>query len=126
MKNLRNLKKTKRQSDEKSLLKDVLNYVTSFHPRQVIKTNIDPKVLKQATDMIYDKINAEVLFIVNVYLDKVTFICKSNGMINAGNLVKTAATLSKGSGGGKDTMAQGGTPNIHLVDDVILEIGKLL
>lgn len=90
--------------------------------RQVIITkDVEPKVLKQLADALYDKIKAETIFLINLTEDKATFICKSS-LDNASELIKLAASISMGSGGGKPFFAQGGTQRIDLIDQVVKTI----
>ncbi|MFU8792462.1 MAG: alanine--tRNA ligase [Acholeplasmataceae bacterium] len=123
------------KSVEKELMRkkeqDVLSDLSQFeidptNKRQVIVTNdVDSKVLKQLIDALYDKIKAETLFLINVSEDKVTFICKSQ-LDNAATLIKKAAEVSQGSGGGKPFFAQGGTQHKDTVQTVIKTIEVLL
>ncbi|MFH2117800.1 MAG: alanine--tRNA ligase [Bacillota bacterium] len=94
--------------------------------KQVIITHdIDSKVLKQLMDALYDKIKAQTLFIVNVQEGKATFLCKS-ALEQAESLVKLAASLSNGSGGGKPNLAQGGTQDLTNLDEAINQVRKNL
>ena len=110
---------------------DVLSRIDDFianssKKKLLIETkDIEIPILKQLVDAIYDKIKADVLFVINIEEDKATFICKSR-IGNAGELVKLAASISNGSGGGKDLIAQGGTRNLDKLKAVKEEIEKKL
>lgn len=110
---------------------DVLSHLDDFilepsNKRPIIKVNdVDSKVLKQLVDALYDKIKAEVIFMINLTDDKATFICKSS-LDNAGDIIKEAANLTGGSGGGRGNMAQGGTQNLDQIDSMILKIKEML
>ncbi|CCV64268.1 Alanyl-tRNA synthetase [Alteracholeplasma palmae J233] len=110
----------------------ILENASDFIPKDpkakmVIKItkSMDMSTLKQLIDVIYDKIKADVLFVVHVDLDKATFIAKSN-QNNAGTLIKLAASLTNGSGGGKPTLAQGGTKDLTNLENALLEVEKAL
>ncbi|MDL2292987.1 DHHA1 domain-containing protein, partial [Acholeplasma sp. OttesenSCG-928-E16] len=105
---------TKKAHDALSNLEKYIN--SPISKRMVISTdNLEIPVLKQLVDALYDKIKAEVLFVINKDFDKATFICKSS-LNNASDLIKLAASISNGSGGGKPNLAQGGTKDLSKVD----------
>jgi len=91
----------------------------------ILTHDIDNKVLKQLTDALFDKIKAEVIFMINLTSDKATFICKSN-LDNAHVIIKEAAKLTNGSGGGRGQMAQGGTQELDQVDEMMIKIKEML
>ncbi len=110
---------------------DVLTRLDDFikdhsKKRQVILTeDIDSKVIKQLMDALYDKIKAEVLFLINVSEGKTTFLCKSE-LGNANDLVRFAAQFTNGSGGGKPNLAQGGTQEISKIEALKQMIEEML
>lgn len=112
---------------QRDVLKDIDRLIEDRRSRrQVIVTReIDPKVLKQVVDAIYDRIDAEVLFLANVRDDRATFICKSS-LGNAAELIKKAAELTNGSGGGRGHFAQGGTQDLSDFADAMQEINEYL
>jgi alanyl-tRNA synthetase len=128
---LKEVAKTYEKAHQQRLQQDVLKRLDDFieHPdlkKQLIYTKgIEPKVLKQLVDALYDKIKAETLFLINVTDGKATFLCKSIHD-DASDLVKLAATLSHGSGGGKGVFAQGGTQDLSTLDRVKKELMKRL
>ncbi|MDY0074333.1 MAG: alanine--tRNA ligase [Acholeplasmataceae bacterium] len=91
----------------------------------IVTKDLDPKVLKQLIDALYDKIKAETLMLINIGDSKATYLCKSSHD-DADQLIKKATLLSNGSGGGKGQFAQGGTQQLDLVDLVIKEMSKHL
>ena len=68
----------------------------------------DTNVLKDLASALVNKYSLDLCFITSVNGEKVTFVCATNGSLNAGQLVKTAAQVCGGNGGGKPTMAQAG------------------
>jgi alanyl-tRNA synthetase len=99
-----------------NVLKRLDDFITDNESKRqlIYLEGIDSKVLKQLMDALYDKIKAETLFIVNVEQEKATFLCKSS-VDQANDLIKKAASLTNGSGGGKPSLAQGGTQDLtHL------------
>jgi alanyl-tRNA synthetase len=113
---IKNTEKDLKRHKEQDILSDIDAFISDHDSkRQIILTeNLEPTVLKQLIDAIYDRIKAETILLVNVSDDKATFLCKS-ARDNANLLIKKAAELTKGSGGGKPQFAQGGTQELSLV-----------
>jgi alanyl-tRNA synthetase len=124
VKNLEKEIQLKKQNDVLSHLDDFIEDPLNKRPIIVVK-NIDNKVLKQLTDALYDKIDAETIFMINLTDEKATFICKSS-LDNANTMIKQAAQLTNGSGGGRGNMAQGGTQDLDKVDQMIEKIKDML
>lgn len=114
---------------EKSLkeeqTKDVLQNADQFIPENptdkeiIITKDLTVPTLKQLTDVLYDKIKAITLLVVNKDFDKATYIAKTDGQTNASALIKELAALSNGSGGGRPTLAQGGTKDLNALDKAL-------
>lgn len=106
---------------------DVLQRLDDFitddsNKRQVIYTEgLEVKVLKQLIDALYDKIKADLIFLINVSEGKASFLCKS-AHDDANLWIKKAAELTHGSGGGKGMFAQGGTQDITTIQSLIDEL----
>lgn len=124
VKNLEKEIQLKRQKDVLSDLDQFIIQPNNLRPIIIVK-DIDSKVLKQLTDALYDKIGAELIFMINLTKDKATYICKSS-LENANEIIKTAAKLTNGSGGGRGNMAQGGTQDLELVEPMISKIKEML
>jgi alanyl-tRNA synthetase len=86
----------------------------------------DTNVLKDLASALLNKYALEVVFVSNVSGDKVTFVCASKGNINAGQLVKAAATVCGGNGGGKPTMAQAGGKDSTKIAEAISAVKELV
>lgn len=116
----KNVEKDIQKRQQNDVLKRLDDFILdTVSKKQVIVTyHIDGKVLKQLIDAIYDKIKAETIFLINVADDKATFLCKSTHE-NALDLIKYAAALTDGSGGGKGVFAQGGTQHLHKIDNLV-------
>lgn len=124
---IKETEKTQKESQERALLNQLSDYITDEKSKRqlVVVQNIDSKLLKQLTDAIYDKIKAETLFLVNKTPDKVTFICKSS-VGQANELIRLAAQLTSGSGGGTPNFSQGGTQNFENLDATLAAIKENL
>ena len=49
-------------------------------------------------------------------------ICRSNGSLHAGFLIKKVASASNGNGGGSETFAQGGSREVLDLDSLLAEV----
>ena len=73
--------------------------------------------------MIRNKINEGLVFIINVNEDKYQFVASLGKLaidfgFSANDLVKLAASLADGKGGGKSDLAQAGGINKGNIDDI--------
>lgn len=93
----------------------------------VIKTkDIDKNSLKHLADRLLEKLGNGLVFISNVVDNKIVFVCKNNIDFDSGYLVKKAAVITEGNGGGKKDFAQAGGNNIDKLEDAIKEIKGIL
>ena len=82
--------------------------------------NYDLNTLKDVVDKIANDFEKCVIFFANVSNDKIIFLAKSkNTNIHCGNLVKEAAILTGGNGGGRPDFAQAGGKDVSSVDKAI-------
>lgn len=125
---LHNLEKELEETKTLNILKNANSYIPeNTKGKAIIKVeNIDTKILKQLADVIYDKIQGETLVLINIESDGATFIVKTNGKTHAGNTIKELAKLTNGRGGGRDTIAQGGTKDLTNLDQALIAIEKVL
>ncbi len=114
----------KKQKDVLSNLDELIEDPSNKRPI-IVTHDIDAKILKQLIDAIHDKIKAELIFLINLTDEKATFICKSE-LDNAHTIVKEAARLTQGSGGGRGQMAQGGTQDLDKIDEMIKKIKEMI
>ena len=81
--------------------------------------------LKTIVDEVNNKLTTGVVFFANVRGNNVNFICKCNNVNSkAGLLVKMAAEMSLGKGGGSSTFAQGGATNVKDIDKILKAVEK--
>ncbi len=89
--------------------------------------NLDVNALKDLVDRLADKLGDSVVFACNVCSPKVVFICKNKlANLKAGELVKKAATITLGGGGGRDDYAQAGGKDETKVEEALAEVKKLI
>ena len=88
--------------------------------------NMDIAVLKTIADTLINEIKPGCVFFINKKEDNsANFICRSEGPIDAGALVKNAAASSGGGGGGSKTFAQGSGKNLTLLEEIKENIEKV-
>lgn len=109
---------------ELSNSKELDNINKSGNTEYIIKKvyDYDMNILKQLIDNKFNEIKNGVIFIANIKEGNVNYICKSNCELDAGMLIKEAASLSNGNGGGSKSFGQGGGTNIEKIDYIINNI----
>ena len=80
--------------------------------------NKDINLLKSVADTLINEMNEGFILFINVSGDKVNFISRSNCSVDSGRIVKQAAILSAGNGGGSKTFASGAGKNIEKLDEI--------
>ena len=91
----------------------------------------DGTIVKQIADQIQNIYPDALIFLMGVGQDKLVFVAKANKKINqkgimCGNLVKQAAMLCGGNGGGRPDFAQAGGKDISKKDDVKTLVEELI
>ncbi|MDO9579764.1 MAG: DHHA1 domain-containing protein, partial [Bacteroidales bacterium] len=82
--------------------------------------NVDLSVLKQIVDNLLVKIQKGTVLLASIVGEKVVFLAKTNKAgVHAGNLVKNAAILCGGNGGGRPDFAQAGGRDITKVEQAL-------
>ena len=86
----------------------------------------DVASIKDLADRLADKIdNSLILF--SLVSDKVVFICKSKvAKLNAGAIVKMAAIVTSGNGGGRPDFAQAGGKDVTKVEEAMATVKAYL
>lgn len=88
--------------------------------------NLDPKDLRVLADTIRDRLGSGILFLAavkNGQASMLTMVTKDlTDRYHAGEILKEAASIAGGRGGGKGDMAQGGTNNLDLLDKALESI----
>ena len=84
--------------------------------------NKEVNILKALADNLIK--DHDLVFVIGKDQNNINYICKSNGKINAGNIIKNVTTLLNGRGGGSSTFAQGRTPltDVNICEKVVEEI----
>ena len=89
--------------------------------------NFDVNVLKDTIDKITANLDKAFVMFANVVGDKIIFIAKNkNTAFNAGMLVKEAAIVTGGNGGGRPDFAQAGGKDVTKVDEAISKVKSVV
>ncbi|MGL5540907.1 MAG: alanine--tRNA ligase-related protein, partial [Erysipelotrichaceae bacterium] len=93
--------------------------------------NIENNDLKMLADDIRSKVDRAVVFLISKWEDRLIFVAGANQSavqngVHCGNLVKMAASLSDGKGGGRPDLAQAGGKDVTKVDAVIENVKNTL
>ena len=118
-------KKYNRIKREKNTL-SLDDYLTKFEEINGVNVliaeikNAEINGVKDLADRLADKVGVSVIFMAIKMVDKVIFICKNKvSGLNAGALVKEAAIITSGNGGGRPDFAQAGGKDVTKVSEAI-------
>ncbi|HKM29638.1 MAG TPA: alanine--tRNA ligase [Bacilli bacterium] len=104
--------------------------VYNINNYKILVTEIENESLDSVKDLIdrlVDKLNESLVFVALKLEDKVIFVCKNKiSALNAGALVKEAAIITKGNGGGRSDFAQAGGSDISLVDEALAKVKAII
>ena len=86
--------------------------------------NFDNSKIKSYAETLRNKAENGFIFLINEADEKLTFACACSKAaidkgIKAGDMIKLAASLTDGRGGGKPDVAQGGGKDVTKVNEVI-------
>lgn len=113
--------KRNQSSNDLSILTDHLKIVNDNSYVVCKVENIEINSLKDMIDKIAEKFIKGVIFVADVIDNqKIIFVAKSkNTNYSCGNLVKEAAIMTGGNGGGRPDFAQAGGRDVSKVDDAL-------
>lgn len=121
-------KKIAKAKREKNViaLEDYLrnNLTINSHNVLISRTyGLEIEVLKDLADRLADKLGKSVVFLANVLDEKIIFVCKNSiEKLNAGLLVREAAQITGGNGGGRRDFAQAGGKDPSKLDEALAAI----
>lgn len=125
-KSFENLYREKRSSNFNQFI-DMIYQVNNTNVLVTSVENYDVDVLKDIIDKIACRYENCFIFIANICLAKIVFVAKSKGnKYNCGQLVKEAAIIAGGNGGGRPDFAQAGGKDVSRANDAINRIKELI
>lgn len=113
---------------------DLVNHMQELNNRQVLIERVDgadAKAMKDIVSNIRSQKENCVIFLASVHADKVTFVAGADevavkGGIKCGDLVREAALVCDGKGGGRPDMAQSGGKDASKVEEALHLIKNML
>ncbi len=118
----KDLNKQKREKNTLSV-DDYLPFAFKINNKNILifkTSDVEVNVLKDLVDRLSDKLDDSLIFACNIINEKIVFICKSKiKELKAGELVRSAAKVTQGGGGGRDDFAQAGGKDITKVDEAL-------
>lgn len=127
--NVKTLEKEYNRLKEEKQLQKVSDFSKDTYGNIIISVvnQVNPSVLKQLSDDLILKLDQGFVFLATIVGDKVVFVAKSNHpSIDAGKIVREAAQICEGSGGGRKDFAQAGGKNIDHLDRAIEHVKALV
>jgi len=119
---VRDLEKEVQRIKESKIDQEMDQYYALIQNNQLIARfdGLEANALKQLADNLLTKTEKGLIFLASVKDDKVTFIAKSaNPLLHCGKLVKEAAFVCGGNGGGRPDFAQAGGKDITKVEEAL-------
>ena len=108
-------------------VQELLKNLKEFNGVQYVVAKVavnDMDMLRNMADMVRDQISCGVAVLGAVANDKINFVAVAtkdavSRKVHAGNIVKEAAKIAGGGGGGRSDMAQAGGKNIEKLSDAL-------
>ncbi len=125
---IKNLDKEYQKAQAEASLNRLKNLDTMFVGDNLITVveGIDSNALKEKVDNLLSNRNGFV-FVANIVEDKIIFIAKTtNKNYHCGNIVKEAAIIAGGNGGGRQDFAQAGGVDVSKVEAAIERVKELV
>ncbi len=119
---VKELEKSYNKIKEQISLESVTDFKDMTYGNKIIGEvkNLSGNALKQLVDDLAAKLDDGLVLLASNLGKKVIFVCKSNNSeYNAGKLVKEAAIICDGNGGGRPDFAQAGGKNPDKINDAL-------
>lgn len=126
---VKELEKTYNKELDKAALNNVDDFSEFTYGNKIVAKvdGLQGNVLKQLVDDLATRFEDSFILLASVLGNKVVFVAKSNDpAINAGKMVKEAAIICDGNGGGRPDFAQAGGKNPDKVDEALRHILDLV
>lgn len=126
---VKELEKALNKAIEEKSLESVSDFSEYTYGNKIIGKveNLTGNALKQLVDDLAGNLEAGLVLLLSNIDDKVIIVCKSNTIkFNAGKLVKEAAIICDGNGGGRPDFAQAGGKDPSKIDEAIERIKELV
>ncbi|QWC00480.1 alanine--tRNA ligase [Mycoplasmatota bacterium] len=114
---------------EKQSLEKVGDFSKDTYGNKIIShvKNVNASVLKQLADDLIVTLDNGFVLLATTQKGKVVFVAKSNdSTIDAGKIVREAAKICDGAGGGRKDFAQAGGKNPEKIDEALEKVKELI
>ena len=109
-----------KNSVDVTMFKDLIKEINGFKALVTSVENIEINILKDLVDNLTSNEDKMLVFVADKMDGKIIFVCKSKNVpFNAGQLVKEAAILTGGNGGGRPDFAQAGGRDASKIEDAL-------
>jgi len=118
---VKEFEKAVQQQASASAFDDIAVYQDQIQGHCLVTTmqDVPADVAKQLVDRLLESIGQGTVFVVNHSGDSLLLLAKSNKGVHCGTLVKQAAQLAGGNGGGKPDFAQAGAKDVTKIEAII-------
>ena len=126
---VKNLEKTFKQAKEEKALENVSDFSDMTYGNKIIGKvkQVNGGVLKQLADELIQGLDQGFVLLATVANEKVVFVAKSNNpSLDAGKIVREAAKVCQGAGGGRKDFAQAGGKDTSKIDDAIEKVKDIV
>ncbi len=126
---VKDLEKAFNKAKDELALKSVTDFSDFTYGNKIIAKveGIEGNALKQLADDLATRFDQAFIMLASIGEDKVVFVAKSNDpLINAGKMVKEAAIICNGNGGGRPDFAQAGGKDPAKADEALAKIRELV
>jgi len=126
---VKQLEKHYQQIKEEKAMQNVSDFSKDTFDNKIIAhvKNVTPSVLKQLADDLIETLESGFVLLATTMKEKVMFVAKSNDdQIDAGKIVKEAAKICDGNGGGRKDFAQAGGKNPKKLDEALEKVKELV
>jgi alanyl-tRNA synthetase len=126
---VKELEKEFNHKKENKALNSVSDFTDFTYGNKIVAKleGINGSVLKQLADDAMSSNEIEFVFLASVVEDKIVFVAKSNiNELPAGKIVKEAAVICGGNGGGRNDFAQAGGKDLSKVDEAIEKVKEIV
>ncbi|MGE4571893.1 MAG: alanine--tRNA ligase [Candidatus Izemoplasmatales bacterium] len=126
---VKNLEKEYQRIKEEKAMQSLSDFTKDTYGQKIISivNDVNGGVLKQVADDLIDTLDKGFVFLASIYNEKVIFVAKSNDPnIDAGRIVKEAAIICQGNGGGRKDFAQAGGKDTERVQEAIDKVKDLV
>lgn len=125
---LYDLEKSYQEKKSQKALNNIKKYVEQIEKNAIVTISdvMESNLLKDMACALLNDNNLDLVFLASTDNTKVTFVCATSPKFDAGKVVREAAALAGGAGGGKKNLAQAGGKDPSKINDALEYVRGLL